>query len=97
MCVSRAPVSAMMLPICGENVFEVKGCVYVSGCHVAQYASALAVEYDRAVQNVQKEVDVPRIGKVSSHCLKHPRNQSDPHEFVQHVQAQQLLILYMRQ
>jgi hypothetical protein len=74
-----------MLPICGENIFEVKCGVYVSCCDVSQNASAFAVEDYGAVQNVQKQMDVPGIRKVSCHCLKHPSNQSDPHEFVQHV------------
>jgi hypothetical protein len=49
------------------------------------------VESDSSVENVEEEMDIPGVGKVTSHRLKHTRYQSHPHELVKNVKSQQLL------
>ncbi len=42
-------------------------------------------------QNIDKQVNVSRIGKVSGHGLKHSCDEFGPHEFVEDVEAEEFL------
>jgi len=67
------------------------GCVYIRRHDVAQNAGIFGMQNDRAVQNVQRQMNVTRVGKVSRHSFKHSGDQTDPHELVQYIQSKKFL------
>lgn len=66
------------LPISRENTLKVEGGVDVCGDDVSEYEGVLAVQHERAVQNVEEEVDVAGGGEVARHRLEHARDQTYP-------------------
>lgn len=54
---------------------------------VTEETGILTVQDKCAVQDVEKQMDITRVGEVASHGFKHPCNQSHPHEFMEHVEA----------
>ena len=65
-----------------EYVLELMGCVDDGGHAVAKDDTVARVESHAAIQDIQEQLDVFRVGKVASHCLKHPRDQTNPVKFV---------------
>ena len=79
------------VPVGRKDGLELVGSVDYC-CHaIAEDAGVFGVKGQRPVDDVDKQLDVVRVGKVARHCLKHPGNQTDPVELVDHIQPIQLL------
>ena len=78
-------------PVDGKDIAELVSCVDVGGHAEAQHDHILAVEHQSAVDDVDEQVDVGRVGEVAHHGLEHEPHQFHPAELVQKVQSAQLL------
>ena len=74
-----------------ENVLELVGGVDDGGHAVSDDHAVPGMQRQAAVENVQEELDVFRMGEISCHCLEHPGYEADPIEFVEDVNTMQLL------
>ena len=74
-----------------ENGPELVGCIDDSGHAISQNACILGVQGQRAIDDIDEQMDIRSVGKVAGHGLEHACNQADPVEFVQYIQAHQFL------
>ena len=74
-----------------KNSPELVGCIDDGGHAISQNASVLGVQCKRSIDDVDEQMDIGGIGKVSGHGFEHPCDQADPIEFMQYIQAHQFL------
>lgn len=79
------------IPICAKDILEIESGIDKRGHHVSHNAAIFSMQNGGAGQDAQKELNVRRVRKIACHRLKHPGNQPNPHELVQHIQAEQFL------
>ena len=59
------------IPIDGEYILEMMSCIDVGGHDVSEDSGVLAVESHCSVEDVEEEVDVTRVGKITGHRFEH--------------------------
>ncbi len=70
-----------------KDVLELRRRVDHGRHAVSENARVFGVQGQRAVDHVNEELNVRGVGEVASHRLEHPRDQTNPIEFVQNVEA----------
>ena len=65
--------------------------VDVGGHAETEHDDVLTVEHQGAIDDVDEQVDVGRVGKVTHHGFEHQPDQFDPAQLVEEVQRAQFL------
>ena len=68
-----------------EDVLELVGSVDDGGHAVTQDNAVAGVEGHATIEDIEEQLNVLRMGKITGHGLKHPRDQTDPVKFVKDV------------
>ena len=68
-----------------EDVLELMGGVDDGGHAVAKDDTVAGVQGHAAIEDIQEQLNVLGMGKITGHGLKHPRDQTDPIKFVKDV------------
>lgn len=79
------------VPIQCKDVAKLVPGVDVSRHAETEHYSVFAIQHQRTVDDVDKQVDVSGIGEISYHGFKHLSNEFDPAKFVHEIQRAQLL------
>lgn len=77
--------------VIGEDVLKLERRVDEGRHAEAKHGAVLAVQDERAVDDVEEEMDIGRLGEEAGGRLKHAADESHPNDLVQRVHAQQLL------
>ena len=81
-----------LVPVSGEYLLKVSTGVDVGGQACAHHAHVLAVEYERAVDNAEKERNVPHGRGLRVHRGEHGPDELAPRVLVQHVGGEELAV-----